>query len=64
MSAVTSIVAGFVAAAGAVALYRYAERRARSLRTALRKATGASGADAREVIDFERDPATGVFRAK
>lgn len=62
MNAVTGIIAGFAAAAGAVALMRYAERRARALRAALRAARG--GDADRPVLDFEQDPATGVYRAK
>lgn len=62
MSAVTGIIAGFVTAAGAVALYRMAKRRARSLRAAIDEARGRRGAD--PVLDFEQDPSTGVYRAK
>ncbi len=65
MSAVTTLVATVAAAAGAVALYRFAERRSRPLRDAiaeLRKSSraGAQGA----VIDYEQDPDSGVFRPK
>jgi hypothetical protein len=62
MSAVTGIVAGLVTAAGAVALYRLVERRSRALRAAIDRARGR---DRRErVLDFEQDPATGVYKAK
>lgn len=63
MGAVTGIVAGVVTAAGAVALYRYAQRRGRALRDKLDhlRARATSGG---AVIDLERDPSTGVFKAK
>lgn len=62
MSAVTGIVAGLAAAAGAVALYRFAERRARSLRDAL--TVRRDGARPGAVLDFEKDPETGVYRGR
>jgi hypothetical protein len=62
MSAVTGIIAGFVTAAGAVALFRLVERRARSLRVKIDEARGRRRADA--ILDFEQDPATGVYRPK
>ncbi|MBI1366918.1 MAG: hypothetical protein GC153_13305 [Alphaproteobacteria bacterium] len=61
MSATTGIIAGIAAAAGALAVYRLAMRRAQALKTALAEARRPRGD---RVIDFERDPATGVFRAK
>lgn len=64
MSAVTGIVAGLVTAAGAVALYKYMRARAAELRGKLERAR-APGPEKRDgVIDFERDPQTGVFHAK
>lgn len=65
MSAVATLVATVAAAAGAVALYRVAERRSRPLRSAiaeLRKSSRTSGAGA--VLDYEQDPESGVFRPK
>lgn len=65
MSAVATLVATVAAAAGAVALYRFAERRTRPLREAvaeLRKPQRASGGGA--VLDYEQDPDSGVFRPK
>lgn len=62
MSAVSGIVAGLVTAAGAVALYRYALRRSSELRDKLERGRARAGEE--PVIDFERDPATGVFHAK
>lgn len=61
MSAVTGIVAGLVTAAGAVALYRYVQRRAGEFRDRLDRARG--GAQ-NSVMDFEQDPDTGVYHAK
>ena len=65
MSAVTTLVATVAAAAGAVALYRYAERRTRPLRNAideLRKSARNNGDGA--VLDYEQDPESGVFKPK
>lgn len=62
MGAVTGMVAGIVTLAGAVALYRYAERRTRPLR---RNIVDKAGTRRRaDTIDFEQDPETGVYRAK
>lgn len=62
MSAVTGIVAGFVTAAGALALYRYAQRRTGELRDRIEKARRRGAA--RNIIDFEQDPETGIYHAK
>ncbi len=64
MSAVTGIVAGLVTAAGAVTLYNYMRRRAAELRAKLERARARGPEKSEAVIDFERDPATGVFHAK
>ncbi len=65
MSAVTTLAVTVAAAAGAVALYRFAEKRTRSLRKAideLRKTN--PGAATGAVIDYEQDPESGVFKPK
>jgi len=65
MGAVTTLVATVAAAAGAVALYRYMDKQTRTFREILsgaQKRAGASRAD--KVIDYERDPVSGVFRPK
>ncbi len=59
MSAVTGIVAGFAVAAGAVALYRFVERRAKAARRSLKNVH-----DGRGVLDFEFDASSGLYRAK
>lgn len=64
MSAVTGIIAGLATAVGVVALYRFAERRARSLRAAIDKGRGVAPGGGDPVLDFEQDPATGVYRSK
>jgi hypothetical protein len=64
MNSVAGIVAGFLVVGGAVALYRFGARKAGELRRAIDELRGdARGADG-EVLDFERDPATGIFKAK
>ncbi len=64
MSAMTGIIAGLATAVGVVALYRFAERRARSVRAAIDRRRGGGPYRAEPVLDFEQDPATGVYRAK
>ncbi len=65
MSAVTTLVATVAAAAGAVALYRFAERRTRPLRSAIDELRKSARADASgAVIDYEKDPESGVFKPK
>jgi hypothetical protein len=61
VSEVASIAVGLAAAAGAIAVYRVVERRVAKLRKALRgERRNAEGV----VLDFERDPQTGIFRRK
>lgn len=65
MSAVTTLAATVAAAVGAVALYRYAERRTRPLRDAfseMRKT--ANNRKQSPVIDYEQDPESGVYKPK
>lgn len=65
MSAVTTLAATVIAAAGAVALYRYAERRTRSLRKAIDELRGSAKRPAPgAIIDYERDPDSGVYKPK
>lgn len=63
MNTVAGVVAGFLVIGGAVALYRFGKRRADELVRAIDGFRGARG-PAGDVIDYERDPATGVFRPK
>ncbi len=65
MSAVTTLAVTVAAAAGAVALFRFTERRTRPLRRTLdelRKTGEAKTAGA--VLDYEQDPESGVFKPK
>ncbi len=65
MSAVTTLVATVAAAAGGVALYRYAKRRTQGLRAAIDELRrSARGQDGAAVIDYEQDPESGVFKPK
>lgn len=65
MSAVATLAATLVAAAGAVAAYRYVGRKTRDFREAVdelrERARGETDA---QVIDYERDPSSGVYRPK
>lgn len=65
MSAVATLVATVAAAAGAVALYRYIDGKSRAFRDALDDVRKHARAERQgEVIDYERDPASGVFKPK
>lgn len=64
MNSVAGILAGFLVIGGAVALYRFGARKAGDLRRAIDEMTGEARGPGGEVLDFERDPSTGVFRAK
>ena len=61
MGAVTTLVATVAAAAGAVALYRFVDRQARDLKDVLRDKPGRNKD---VVLDYERDPDSGVYRQK
>lgn len=61
MGAVTTLVATVAAAAGAVAFYRFVDRQTRGLKDALRDKRGRDGD---VVLDYERDPDSGVYRQK
>lgn len=65
MSSVTTIIATVAATAGAVALYRFADRKSREFRNLLAEMKN-KAAEKRpaKVLDFERDPDSGVFRPK
>lgn len=63
MNAVAGVVAGFLVIGGAVALYRFGARKAEEVRRVIDELRGERGPSG-SVIDFERDPATGVFRSK
>lgn len=61
MGAVTTLVATVAAAAGAVAFYRFVDRQARGLKESLRDK---AGSEKKIVLDYERDPDSGVYRQK
>ncbi len=65
MSAVATLAVTVAAAAGAVAFYRFAERRTRPLRKVIgeiRKSQRPSSTGA--IIDYEQDPESGVYKPK
>jgi len=61
MGAVTTLAVTVAAAAGAVAFFRYVDRQARDLKDVLKDKTARYG---EKVIDYERDPESGIFRPK
>lgn len=64
MNSVAGIVAGFLVIGGAVALYRFGARKAGELRRAIDEMRGEAHGPGGDILDFERDPATGVYKAK
>ena len=62
MGAVTTLVLTVAATAGAVALYRFVDRQAKDLRDAIRDVQREQGKSG--VIDYERDPESGVYKPK
>lgn len=64
MNSVAGIVAGFLVIGGAVALYRFGARKAGELRRAIDELRGDARGPDGAVLDFERDPATGVYKAR
>ncbi|RZO65924.1 MAG: hypothetical protein EVA70_07035 [Parvularculaceae bacterium] len=66
MGALTGIVAGVATLGAAVAIYRFAERKASAVRDAveeIRRNVGAGGPEG-AVLDYQKDPEDGVYRAK
>ncbi|MEL6364162.1 MAG: hypothetical protein AAFR11_04915 [Pseudomonadota bacterium] len=59
MGALTGLVVSVAAISGVVALVRAVERRASRAREAFDRSRGEG-----RVIDYERDPSSGVFRPK
>jgi hypothetical protein len=65
MNTIAGVMAGFLVIGGAVALYRFGARKAAELRQSvdeIKAGAGSKGAGA--VLDFERDPKTGAYRAR
>ena len=62
MNTVAGVIAGFAVIGGAVALYRFGRQRGEALRRTLK--AWRDGEQDGSVIDFERDPQSGVYRAK
>lgn len=63
MNTTAGILAGLLVAGAAVTAFRFVRRKSHEIRQAIDELRGAaSGAD--EVLDFERDPSTGVFRRR
>lgn len=62
MGAVTTLAVTLAAAVGAVSVYRFIERQKRDFGEIF-SGRGAK-ADGEKVIDYERDPESGVYRQK
>lgn len=64
MNTTAGIFAGLLVAGAALAIYRVARRKAGDLRAAIDEMRGAAAGRPGAVLDFERDPATGVYRPR
>ncbi len=65
MGAVTTLAVTIAAAAGGVALYRFVNRQRREFTEIFNQAKArAGGPRDGKVIDYERDPASGVYKPK
>lgn len=66
MGPTAGIMAGLVVIGAAVTFYRLASRKADDLRRAIDEIRGApnAGKNHGSVIDFEKDPETGVYRRR
>ncbi len=64
LNAVAGIVAGFLVVGGAVALFRFGKRKAGDLRRAIDEFSGGPRNADGAILDYERDPETGVFRPR
>lgn len=63
MNTTAGIVAGLLVAGAAVTVYRFARRQADQIRAAIDEFRGA-GFGRGAVIEFEKDPETGVYRRR
>ncbi len=63
MNTTAGILAGLLVAGAAMTAIRFLRRKTTELRAAIDEMSGASSGDG-AVIDFERDPATGVYRRR
>lgn len=65
METVTGVVLGVVALSGALALVKLARRARRELENILNEGSRVdTETNSGELLDYERDPQTGVFRPK
>lgn len=62
MNSTAGVIAGFLVIGGALALYRFGRRKADEMSRTIREFRHGGGDGA--VLDFEQDPATGVFKPK
>lgn len=63
MSSVLTLAVSVAAAAGAIAAIRFVDRKQRELKDVFKPAEAKAGSDEdRLILDYERDPATGVYR--
>lgn len=63
MNTTAGILAGILVAGAAVSAYRFARRKAGDIRAAIDEIRGAS-AGRGDVIEFEKDPQTGIYRQR
>ena len=61
MNTTAGILAGIIVAGAAVSVYRFAKRKADQIRAAIDDVRSAAAGD---IIEFEKDPMTGVYRPR
>lgn len=64
MGAVTTLAVTIAAAAGAVALYRFVDRKQNELREVFTDPKARTDQKRSAVIDYERDPESGVYKPR
>ncbi len=64
MNTTAGILAGLLVAGAAVTVFRFARRQAEGLRAAFDEIRSTSTKSTNMVIEFEKDPATGVYRKR
>lgn len=64
MNTTAGILAGLIVAGAGVALYRLARRTAGDLRAAIDAVRGAAQESDDAVLEFEKDPHTGIYRGR
>lgn len=63
MNTTAGILAGILVAGAAATAYRFIRRKSHEIRRAIDELRGGASGES-DVLDFERDPSTGVYRRR